>query len=147
MDMEQFKENLLLYGANVHHWPEEIRQAGLEAIESSSKMQALVAEHEDFERVLRARSYEEPDRNLAQRIISASLQQKQKALLSPGSLISALLNELLLPKPVLTALSIVMILVLVIGFAIGFSNSSGSVMTNQEETNLQAFLYYEGDVL
>lgn len=147
MDMKQFKENLLLYGVNVHQWPEEIRKAGLEALESSSEMQALLAEHEHFESALKIRRYEEPANNLAQRIISESLRQKQKAPLSLGSFISALVNEFHFPKPALTALSIVMILVLVIGFVAGFSNPSESVLTAQEETSLQAFLYYEGEVI
>lgn len=143
--MKKFKENLLLYGANVNHWPEELRQAGLEALESSSEIKALLAEHEHFERVLRARSYETPSNNLAQRIIS-SLQQEQKASRSLGSFLSALLNEVRFPKPALTALSIVMIL-LVIGFVIGFLNPSESVLTGHEDTSLQAFLYYEGDII
>jgi hypothetical protein len=40
-----------------------------------------------------------------------------------------------------------MILVLIIGFTIGFSNPSESVLTAQEETSLQVFLYDEGDVI
>lgn len=147
MDMKKFEENLLLYGTNVNHWPEEIRQAGLEALESSSEIKALLAEHEHFERVLRARSYEEPSNNLAQRIISASLQQEQKASRSPGSFLSVLLNELHFPKPALTALSMAMILLLIIGFVIGFLNPSDSVLNAQEETGLHAFLYYEGEVI
>jgi len=145
MEMKQFKENLLLYGANIHHWPEEIGQAGLEALESSSEMQELLVEHEHFEKVIKTRRYEEPSVNLAQRIISASLQQK--APLSFGSFISELLNEFRFPKPALSVLSIVMILVLIIGFTIGFSNPSESVLTAQEETSLQVFLYDEGDVI
>ncbi len=147
MEMKKFKENLLLCGANINHWPEEIRQAGLEALESSSEMQALLVEHEHFEKVIKTRRYEEPSGNLAQRIISASLQQKQKAPLSFGSFISELLNEFRFPKPALSVLSIVVILVLIIGFTIGFSNPSESVLTAQEETSLQVFLYDEGDVI
>jgi hypothetical protein len=145
IEMKKFKENLLLYGANIHYWPEEIRQAGLEALESSSEMQELLSGHEHFEKVLKTRRYEEPSVNLAQRIISASLQQK--APLSFGSFISELLNEFRFPKPALSVLSIVMILVLIIGFTIGFSNPSESVLTAQEETSLQVFLYDEGDVI
>jgi len=146
MDMEQFKENLLLYGANMHRWPEEIKKAGLKALERSSEIQALLKEHEHFEQLLKTRTYEEPAGNLAQRIISAS--RKQKAPFSPASFISALLNEIHLPKPALAALSAVMILVLVIGFVTGFSNPLESpVLTAREETSLQAFLYDEGDII
>jgi hypothetical protein len=150
MEMKKFEENLLLYGADMHQWPEEIRQAGLKALESSSEMQTLLVEHEHFEKVIKTRRFEEPGSNLAQRIISASLQRKQKAPLSPGAFISELLNEFRLPKPALSVISIVMILVLAIGFAIGFSNysnPSGSTSAVQEETSLQVFLYDEGDII
>jgi len=146
MDVKQFKENLLLYGADMHQWPEELKKAGLKVLERSPEIQVLLKEHEHFERLLKARRYEEPANNLAERIISASRQQK--APFSPGSFISALLNEFHLPNPALAALSAVIILVLVIGFVIGFSNPLGSsVSTAQEETSLQAFLYDEGDII
>lgn len=147
MDVKQFKENLLIYGADVHQWPEEIRQAGLEALESSPELQTLIAEEEHFERVLKTRKYEEPSSNLEQRIISSSLLRKQKTPFSIGAFIPALLDEFRLPRPALAAISVVMVVVLIIGFAIGFSNPAGSVMTEQEQTNLQEFLYYEGDIL
>lgn len=148
MDTTQFKENLLLHGANVHQWPEKIRKTGLEALESSAELQALQKDHEKFEKVLQIRRYEEPADNFAQRIISASLQQRQKAPFSPGSFIADLINEFRIPRPALAALSFVMILALTIGFAIGFTNPSGSsVLNNTEETNMQAFLFDEGDII
>ena len=145
MDIIQFKENLFLYGANLHQWPEDVKKAGVEALERSSEIQVLLKEHEHFERLLETRRYEEPANNLAQRIISAS---RQKAPSGLGSFMSALLNEFHFPKPAFAMLSAVMILILVIGFVIGFSNPSGSsVSTAQEETSLQAFLYDEGDTI
>ena len=148
MDTKQFKENLLLHGANINHWPEKIRRSGLEALESSSELQALQKDHDNFEKLLQTRRYEEPADNFAQRIISASLQQRQKVPFSLGSFIADLINEFCIPRPAFAALSLMMILALMIGFAIGFMNPSGSsVLNNAEETNLQAFLFDEGDII
>ena len=147
MDMKKFEENLLFYGTNVNEWPEEVKKAGLQALESSSEIRTLLAEHEEFEKVLKERRFVEPDIHLAQRIISASLQQKQKAAFGFGSFISSLLNEFHFSRPVFTALSFVLILVLILGFVIGFTNPSDTVMTAQDETSLQTFLYDEGEVL
>jgi uncharacterized membrane protein YbjE (DUF340 family) len=148
MERKQFEENLFLYGANVHQWPEETKKAGLEAMESSSEMQALVAEHEQFEKTLKVRRYEESSKNLAQRIISVSLQQRQKTPFSLGSFIGELLNEFRIPRSALAALFLMVILTFMIGFVMGFSNLSGSsVLNTTEETNLQAFLFDEGDII
>jgi hypothetical protein len=40
-----------------------------------------------------------------------------------------------------------MIAALVTGFVIGFSYSSGSMLTHERQANLQEFLHYEGDGL
>lgn len=147
MDIKQFKENLLLYGVNVHQWPQEIRKAGLEALEQSTDAKVLVAEHEEFEKVLSTRSYEDPSANLEQRIISASLRIEKKVPFSLDVFLSEIFAGFKLSKPSLAALSIVLISVLLIGFFVGFSNPMGSVLTEQEPTNLEEFLYYSGDIL
>lgn len=148
MDTKQFKENLLLHGADINQWPEKIRRSGLEALESSAELQALQKDHEFFEKILQIRRYEKPADNFAQRIISASLKQRQKAPFSLGAFIADLINEFRFPQPALAALSLIMILALTVGFAIGFTNPSGSsVVNNTEETNLQAFLFDEGDII
>ncbi len=145
--LKQFKENLLVYGANVHEWPEDIRQAGLKALETSSEFRALLAEEERFERVLTTRRYEEPSRDLAERIVSASQPKKKKVWPSVVGFFSELVWEFSLPKPALTAFSVSLIFVLILGFAIGFANLIGSVSTEGTQTDLQEFLYYEGEVL
>jgi len=147
MDPEQFKENLLVYGSNVHEWPEDIRQAGLKALEISSELRALLAEEERFERVLETRWYEEPSRDLAERIVSASQPKKKKVWPRLVGFFSELVWEFSLPKPALTAVSVSLVFVLILGFVIGFSNPIGSVSTEGTQTDLQEFLYYEGEVL
>ena len=148
MDTTQFKEYLLLHGADINQWPEKIRKTGREAFESSYELQELQKDHEKFEKALQIRRYEEPADNFAQRIISASLQKRQKAPFSSVSFIADLISEFHIPRPALAALSFIMILALTIGFAIGFTNPPGSsVVNNTEETNLQAFLFDEGDII
>jgi hypothetical protein len=148
MDPKQFKENILLYGVDFHQWPEEIRQAGVESLHNSSELAALLTEQERFERVLRTRKYEEPSGNLAQRIVSLSSGQDKKSPFSLGLFLSKLFtDEFCLPKPALIVVSILIAAALMVGFIIGFSNSTGSALTGQSQANLQEFLHYEGDVL
>lgn len=147
MTPKQFKENLLVYGANVHKWPEDIRQTGLGALETSSELRTLLAEEERFEGVLKTKRYEEPSRDLAERIVSAAQSKNKKVWRRLGGFFSELVWEFSLPKPALTAVSVSLILVLILGFAIGFSDPIGAVSTEQTQTDLQEFLYYEGEVL
>ena len=148
MDPKQFKENLLLYGVDLDQWPEEIRPEGVTSLENSSILQALLAEQERFERVLKNRRYEEPSDDFAQRIISASLHQDKEASFSLRLFLSRLFaDEFYFPKPALLVGTTLMIAALLVGFVIGFANSTGSISTDQRQASLQEFLHYEGDVL
>lgn len=148
MDPREFKENILSYGVDLHQWPEEIRQAGLESLQNSSELQGLLTDQERFERVLKTRRYEEPSGNLAQRIVSLSIHQDKKSPFSLGLFLSRLFaGELYSPKPAFIVVSILMITALLAGFVIGFSNPTGSTLTDQKQANLQEFLHYQGDVL
>lgn len=146
MNLEEFKEKLLVYGAEVSKWPRGERESGLSALENSDEFQALRADVERFEQVLKARKYEEPCSDLARRIVSAS--QPRKML---WRTVSRFFHEFLpgfgLPKPVFTAFCVSLAFLLVVGFAIGFSGSIGAVSVEQDETTLEGFLNYEGDVL
>ena len=147
MNVEQFKEKLLMYGADVRNWPKDIRSSGLKALDSSPELQKLVEDEERFERVLRTRKYEEPSRDLAGRIVAAALTRKKKAQRNLGVFFSEVLREFSLSRRSLTAVSVSLIFTLIIGFTIGFSNPSRYVSAEQYETNLEDFLNYEGDVL
>ena len=136
MDAKQFEKYLLVYGADVHQWPEGIRGTALEALAGSSELQALQADHEGFERVLTGRTYQGPRGTLAQRIISASLQDRN------GAFFSELLAGFSLRRWALIAIA-----VLIIGFIIGLVNPIGSLVAEETQTNLQEFLYYEGEAL
>jgi hypothetical protein len=147
MNVEQFKEKLLMYGADVRNWPKDKRSSGLKAMDSSPELQKLVEDEERFERVLRTRKYEEPSRDLAGRIVAVAMPRKKKAQRNLGMFFSEVLREFSLSRRSLTAVSVSLIFTLIIGFTIGFSNPSGFVSAEQYETNLEDFLNYEGDVL
>ena len=146
-NFEQFKEKLLMYGADVRCWPKDIRSSGLKALDSSPELQKLVEDEERFEGVLKTRKYEEPSRDLAERIAGAALPRKKKAQRNLGVFFSEILREFSLSRRALTVVSVSLIFTLIIGFTIGFSNPSGFVSAEQYETNLEDFLNYEGDVL
>ena len=146
-NFEQFKEKLLIYGADVRNWPKDIRSSGLKALDSSPELQKLVEDEEYFEGVLKTRKYEEPSRDLAGRIVAAALPRKKKAQRNLSVFFSELLREFSLSRRALTTVSVSLIFTLIIGFTIGFSNPSGYVSAEQYETNLEDFLNYEGDVL
>ena len=147
MNPKQFKENLLVYGSDVHKWPQDIKQTGLKALQASAELRVLLANEEHFEQVLKTRKYEEPSSDLAERIISASQPKTKKVRRGRSGFFSELLWEFSLPKSAVTALSVSLVLLLIIGFAIGFSNPTGSVSTEQYQTDLQELLYYEGEAL
>ncbi len=141
MDFKQFKENMLIHSADLDQWPKEIREVGKEALEKSTELRNLLAEHERFEKVLKTRKFEEPNNNLAQQIISASLRQNNRQP-SLSAFFSELFSAFSMPKLALTGVSI-----LLIGFVIGYSNPIEKASIEQEQTNLEEFLYYEGEML
>jgi len=148
MDTQEFREHLLLYGADVNQWPDGIRQAGMKALQSSAEHQALQDDNLYFEKMLKTRRFEEPSDHFAERIISGSLQKRQKSRFSPRAFIEDLINEFRIPRPDLAVLSFVMVLVLTLGLTLGFLYPSmTSDANNAEETNLQAFLFDEGDII
>ena len=147
MNFEQFKEKLLMYGADVRCWPIDIRSLALKALESSPELQKLVEDEKRFEEVLNTRKFEEPSKDLAGRIVAAALPKKKKEQRNFGVFISDVLSEFSLSRRAFAAVSVSLIFTLIIGFTIGYSNPSGYTSAEQYETHLEDFLNYEGDVL
>ena len=142
MDSKEFKHNVLIHGADIHQWPKEIREKGLKALASSAELKKMLAEHEEFEHLLRNRNYEEPSGTLTQRIISASLRKHGSAPLRLNDAFSDLFAGFSMRRWAVTAIS-----VLIIGFILGFTNPFGSSLADETQTGLQTFLYYEGEIL
>jgi hypothetical protein len=147
MNFEQFREKLLMYGADVRCWPKDIGSSALKALDSSPELKKLVEDEKRFEGILKTRKYEEPSRDLAGRIVAAALPKKKIAQRNFGVFFSEILSEFSLSRRSFAAISVSLIFTLIIGFTIGYSNPSGSVSTEQYETHLEDFLNYEGDVL
>ena len=147
MNFEQFKENLLIYGADVRCWPKDIISSGVKALDSSPELQKLVEDEKRFEGVLKTRKYEEPSKDLAGRIVAAVLPRKKKVKRNLGVFFSEVLSEFSLSRRAFAAVSVSLIFTLIIGFTIGYSSPSRYASAEQYETNLEDFLNYEGDVL
>jgi hypothetical protein len=147
MNFKQFEEKLLMYGADVRKWPKNIRWSALKTLESSPELQKLVKNEERFEGVLNTRKFEEPSKDLAGRIVAAALPRKKKAQRNFGVFFSDMLSEFSLSRRALTAVSVSLIFILIVGFTIGYSTPSRYASAEQYETHLEDFLNYEGDVL
>jgi hypothetical protein len=147
MNFEQFKEKLLIHGADVRCWPKDISSSAMKALDSSPELQKLVEDEKRFEEVLNTRKYDEPSSDLAGRIVAAALLKKKKTQRNFGGFFSDVLSEFSLSRRAFAAVSISLIFTLVIGFTIGYSDLSGYASTEQYETHLEDFLNYEGDVL
>lgn len=147
MNFKAFKENMLVYGSDVSNWPKGMKEAGREALEGSPEIRSLLASEERFEGILKTRKYEEPYGDLGERISAASVYKDKKTQRTSGGFLSDLLWEFSLHGRAVTAVAVAFIFALVIGFAIGFSNTSESLSAEQYQANLEDFLYYEGEVL
>jgi hypothetical protein len=147
MNSEQFEEKLLMYGADVRKWPKDIRSSALKVLESSLELQKLVEDEKRFEKILNARKFEEPSKDLPGRIVAAALPGKKKARRNFVMFFSDALSEFNLSRRTFAAISVSLIFTLVVGFTIGYTNLSVYNSAEQYETHLADFLNYEGDVL
>jgi hypothetical protein len=147
MNPEEFGQKLLVYGADVQAWPRGEREAGLRALEDSADLRSLLAEEERFEEILKTRRHEEPSGDLAARIVSASQRKGKQERRSLIRFFSDLLWEFGLPRPALIALSVSIVLLFIIGFAVSFSSFMEAGSADQYQADLQELLYDEGEVL
>lgn len=141
MTKKEFENNLLLYGPDVQLWPESERTEGLNALDSFPEMNDLVSEHDRFETLLMSRHYEEPAPGLSQRIINASLRMEKREMWSLRDFFAELFLDFSFSSPAFILFCLVNTLILITGFAIGFSNPLENMYA---QVNLQEFLYYEG---
>jgi hypothetical protein len=115
LDEAQLRNGLMLYGADVTVWPQNMQAAGRWAIRQP-EFAAIIREEEFFEKRLLDRLYEPPISELADRIIAASLTRKQDPA-SAGIMTGT--------HPATYAA------MLVLGFALGFGALSASTLTNE----------------
>jgi len=147
MNIEEFKEKLLIYGFDVRNWPKDIRSSGLRSLNSFPELQKLVEEEEHFEELLKTRKYEAPGDDLSERIIVAALYRKKNTRRNFKVFFMEVLREFSLSRRAVAVVSLSLIFTLILGFTIGYSNLSGYASSEHYETHLEDFLNYEGDVL
>jgi hypothetical protein len=135
MDTERFREYLLIHGAGVHRWPEDVRQAGAEAVERSSECRSLQEEYARFEAALSARVYEEPSPDLARRIVSAARRRERNVSIGIIEFLVSCFRDLRVPAPVFTTAA-----VLVLGVVLGLWLPAESVVADPESSEAQTFL-------
>lgn len=134
MDAERFRECLLIHGAEVSQWPDDVRPAGLEAVARSLECRSLQEECRQFESILQSRGFEDPSPDLAVRIVAAARRERRG---SPRVMefLAACFLDLRVPVPVVTAAA-----VLIIGVMIGLLLPSEPVLADSESGEVQTFL-------
>ena len=103
-------------------------------------------DEKDFEEILNSRKFEEPSPDLAQRIIDASLLQEKKPRFKIVAWFANFFNEFNLPKPIYALMPFSLVIVLIIGLFLGFSNPVEKRISKQEQIHLQDFLYVKGEL-
>ncbi len=103
-------------------------------------------DEKDFEEILNSRKFEDPSSDLAQRIIDASLLPREKPRFDILDWFEDFLNEVNLPKPIYAVMPFSLVIVLLIGLFIGFSNPVEKRISKQEQIHLQDFLYVKGEL-
>ena len=123
MDRKEFKEALMLYGASLSLWPkaagDEARELLKSAGDGAEELNALIEEEREFESLLSERSFQEPNEYLAQRII-ANAEDNLSAARADGFW-TGLFVDIFTPKR-----SFALVLILVIGFMVGYMDRPGS---------------------
>jgi hypothetical protein len=135
MDADTFRECLLLYGADLAQWPEEERQAGLEALDRSLAYRALQEDQVQFEALLRSKEPQAPRADLEARIIAAARRRERAGYPGFAEFLSSCFADLRLPAPALTAAA-----VLIVGIMIGLWLPAAPVQTESESVEAQVFL-------
>ncbi len=147
MHLQEFKKNVMLYGADLNVWPDKLKEAALNAAASSADLRAFLAEHREFESALRDIAYEEPSADLVDRIIDVSNRKEKKSSRGWNLLPYVWLDELWWPRSSFILASTLMIAVLAIGFLIGFLNFPGPAPVDSAQSGLKNFFHHEEDTL
>lgn len=135
MDVERFREYVLLYGADLQRWPQEIRRAGIEALEQSAACRAMQEDHVQFETLLRTRTHAAPSPGLESRIIAAALRRERMEFPGLTTLLRSCFSDLRIPAPVLMTAA-----ALFLGVGIGLWLPVDSAEVELESAEVQAFL-------
>ena len=121
MDRKEFKEALMLYGADLSAWPDELSKEGAALLgagnEAANELSALVEEEGKFETLLTRRSFKEPGDYLATRIIACAEESATEEVEPDEAkgLLGGFFSEFFAPRA-----AIALALTLIIGFMAGY---------------------------
>ena len=122
MEINAFKEALMLYGADINVWPEELAKEAAALLKDGDgqgkAISELIEAEAGFEALLANRTFEEPGEYLAQRIITHA---EDSVPSRSSGLWAGLFVDILTPKA-----SFALVLVLVIGFMVGYMDRPSS---------------------
>lgn len=146
MDKKEFKEALMLYGADLSLWPTEPGDEARKFLKTDAgetdELNALIEEEGEFEALLSERSFEEPGEYLAQRIIANA--DDPVLAVRPDRFWTGLFADLFTPK-----ISFALVLILVIGFMVGYMDRPASYdLVDSDEFSQESFvdLLMEDDI-
>jgi hypothetical protein len=140
MDINLFKENLALYGADIASWPEGLGSLALALLSGpqSEECSALIEEERELHELLASISFEEPNELLATRIIAHAEESGVEK--SASGIFSALFKEFLTPK-----LGFAFAIILLLGFMTGYMGHRDTFDYNMTEESFVDLLM-EGDI-
>jgi hypothetical protein len=121
MERKEFKEALMLYGADLSAWPIELNDEGTALLtaggEVANELAALVEEEGKFEMLLAERTFEAPGEYLASRIIACAKESaiEEAEVGEAKGLLGWIVSEFFAPRA-----AIALALTLVIGFMAGY---------------------------
>lgn len=141
MHIRQFEENVLVYGADLAQWPEQLR-AQAERVCAEPAYAAALAEAEAFEQRLRAERVEAPSPMLAQRITAAARRIPQEQPFDLMRWLWGLFAEIRLPQP-----AYAMALVLMLGLGLGLSNATTNGDDAADSYSASYFFDEDGAIL
>lgn len=155
MDKKEFKESLMLYGADLSCWPDVLKVRASVLLKGESELagelKALIEEEDNFEALLSERSFEEPGDYLAGRIIAFAQESatEESAANDVKGLLGWLFAEFFTPRA-----AIALALTLIIGFMAGYMAPQTSLDTIdqfalEDEMILEetfSSLFMEGDI-
>ncbi len=146
MKINAFKEALMLYGADLGSWPEELGKEAAALLGArgavADELNTLIDDEMALETLLGERTFEEPGEFLAQRIIAHAEDSAPNE--EPGGFFAWLFVDLFTPKA-----AFALVLTLVIGFMVGYMGPSARFDSfDSVELTEESFvdLLMEGDI-
>jgi hypothetical protein len=146
MEIKEFKEALMLYGADLGSWPKELKEEARGLLDAGGteleEINELIAEEKALESLLSERTFEEPNEFLATRIIARAEETGSRE--ESRGILGGFFYDFFTPKA-----AIALALTLVIGFMVGYMGPKSTYDSfAADELTEESFvdLLMEGDI-